>query len=66
MCNKVHYVSRRDAMAAARWVASRARPQHAYLCRRCGYWHLSSMARGAGRKAAKRGERRERYAAVDE
>lgn len=60
MCAKAAYVTRRDARAAARWMARRgSRATHAYLCPRCGLWHLSSMGRGLGRRAAKEKERRE-------
>ena len=47
MCNKVNYVSRRDARSAARWM-ERTRgvtSQHAYRCQRCGFWHLTTMSR---------------------
>ena len=47
MCNKVAYVSRRDARSAARWMERNYRLawQHPYPCRYCGFWHLSTMSR---------------------
>lgn len=59
-CNKIWYLSRREARGAARWYTGRS--QHPYYCEVCGGWHLTSMSRQAGKLVEKerRIRRRER------
>ena len=64
MCNKVSYLSRRDARSAARWMRLKGmQTQHAYYCWRCGDWHLTSMSRARAKLdiKARRERRRARY-----
>lgn len=58
MCLKISYVSRADAVRAAK----RAPGQHAYLCEHCGQFHLSSKSKRAVKQARKRGSGGERIA----
>lgn len=65
MCNKVNYVSRKDARSAARWMERKRKvqSQHAYQCQRCGFWHLTTMSRERA-KADVRARRERRRAAT--
>ena len=61
MCNKIYYLTRKEARAQARRFKSLAgRDQHPYYCRFCRGWHLTSMSRVRSKQDTKaRRERRD-------
>lgn len=64
-CNKVCYVSRKDALGAGRWLRRRGLEScHAYRCRYCSWahgsevWHLTTMSRKRAKQDIKARRRR--------
>ena len=55
MCNKIPFVTRREAACAAR-SAHRTKRQRPYICGNCGYWHLTTQ-QSRGKRAQWRQER---------
>ena len=46
-CGKIRYLTRGEAKRAARQKDHRRGRMHAYICRRCGFFHLAGSSTAA-------------------
>jgi hypothetical protein len=54
-CGKLLFSSKSAAKRSAKRGDKKGRTYHAYLCRRCGWWHLTTQAYSVTRRHDERG-----------